>query len=189
MPRVQIEKLRRLILANDNNVVDGCPVHVSTFSLTCAYALVCLVKSEAEELNDNNIELSFPVDCRSRLEPPLPPTYFGNCLASKHLVLDKQVLLGKQGFGESVLAISEATKSLEKGFLNEAESWVSMLAKAVTGKSNSTSKSYPVSSTPRFEVYGTDFGWGRPKKVDVMSRGINLLDSKNGDGELKLDWL
>jgi len=61
--------------------------HVSTFSVTCAYVLQCLVK--AEQPKTEGVAFSFSVDCRSRLEPPVPSTYFGNCIVG-HKIMDGQ---------------------------------------------------------------------------------------------------
>ncbi|PON52975.1 Transferase [Trema orientale] len=203
LPRAKIEKLRRLMLVKDDvelHVDHDKPPHVSTFSLTCAYVLVCLVKAEVEEVvNVTNILLIFAVDCRSRLEPPLPMTYFGNCVSPEFIALDKQVMLGKEGFVEAVHAISKAIKGLKKGVLNGAENWVSIL---IGGLRHSTSSSsprrssssstpeiprvYAIVGSPRFEFYSIDFGWGQPKKVEVISGGISLSESRNGDGGLEI---
>ena len=196
LPRAKIEKLRRLVLVNDVVEHDHhhC-LHVSTFSVTCAFTLVCLVKAEINEIDDTNIRLVFQVNCRSRLEPPLPTAYFGNCIAAKYVDLEKQKLVGKEGFVEAVHAISEAIKSLEKGsVLNGAENWLSIFIASIYNNSSKSSSNkvlpggvrYAIAGSPRFEVYGIDFGWGKPKKVDLIIGGICLLDSKNGDGGVEI---
>ncbi|XP_062114116.1 phenolic glucoside malonyltransferase 2-like [Humulus lupulus] len=50
---------------------------------------------------------------------------------------------------------------------------------------------YSVAGSPRFEVYTiSDFGWGRPRKVDMVSidrsGGMSLSDTRNGDGEVEV---
>ncbi|KAK1356835.1 hypothetical protein POM88_050091 [Heracleum sosnowskyi] len=59
--------------------------HVSSFTVVCAYLWTCFAKMRAtvwEELH--NLEeaqnFGFAMDCRARLDPPLPASYFGNCL-------------------------------------------------------------------------------------------------------------
>ncbi|MQL41441.1 hypothetical protein EI012_26395, partial [Escherichia coli] len=69
---------------------------VSTFSITCAYLLKCLVKVEQPEAN--RVAFIFSVDCRSRLDPPILPTYFGNCVMPKLVVVETNKLLGNDGF-------------------------------------------------------------------------------------------
>ncbi|POO01872.1 Chloramphenicol acetyltransferase-like domain containing protein [Trema orientale] len=143
LPRDKIQKLRRLTIKVD----DVVSTHVSSFSLTCAYT--------------------------SRLEPPLPTTYFGTCVAPMSVVVDTQVLLGKQGFVEAVRAISEAIKSLEKvSILNGAEKWVSSLMCGVD-------YGYTLRvGSPWFKNYGIDFRWRRPIKVDIYSSCIYRRSDK-----------
>lgn len=42
-----------------------------------------------------------------------------------------------------------------------------------------------VAGSPRFKAYATDFGWGRPVKVEMVIQGpgsISLAESRDGDG-------
>ncbi|CAL9014266.1 unnamed protein product [Prunus brigantina] len=55
-------------------------------------------------------------DCRSRLDPPLPATYFGNCIAGRGVVAETKGLLGEDGLFVALNAISESIKSLDKTF-------------------------------------------------------------------------
>ncbi|KAK7381244.1 hypothetical protein VNO78_33781 [Psophocarpus tetragonolobus] len=66
--------------------------HVSTYAVTCAYVLQCLVK--AEQSKANGVAFFFSVDCRSRLEPPIPSTYFGNCIIGHKVIDETKNLLG-----------------------------------------------------------------------------------------------
>jgi hypothetical protein len=49
---------------------------------------------------------------------------------------------------------------------------------------------FGVAGSNRFGVYETDFGWGRPKKVEIVSvdRGltIGLAESKDGNGGVEV---
>ncbi|GMN65925.1 hypothetical protein TIFTF001_035002 [Ficus carica] len=185
MPREKIEKLKQLVrvekMENYKDNEQHFPnIHVSTFSLTCAYTLACLAK--AEEVTDDKILFVFSVDLRSRLEAPIPTTYFGNCVAGKVIGFEREALLGKEGLVVALRAISDAIKGLEKGPLNGAENWVTL----INEKKASSLRVYSIASSPRFEVYSTDFGWGRPRKVDVCSidktGAISLSDNINGNG-------
>ena len=98
-----------------------------------------------------------------------------------------KVLLGKEGLVKAVHAINEAIKSLEKGsVLDGAEDWVSILTSSFSYSNPKIRRLYPVVGSPRFEVYSIDFGWGPPEKVDMVSRGINLSDSRNAYGGVEI---
>ena len=68
--------------------------------------------------------------------------------------------------------------------MSGAENWSSWLLYGVGAEADV--KTIGVAGSPRFEVYGSDFGWGRPKKVEMVSiektAVFGLSDSRNGDG-------
>ncbi|KAI9086088.1 hypothetical protein K1719_031921 [Acacia pycnantha] len=147
-----IKKLKKSAESKMNNK----KLHVSTFSVTCAYAINCLVK--VEETKQDKVLFILSVDYRSRLDPQIPSAYFGNCIGAIEAVVETKNLLGDDGFIVALEAMSESLKSLE--------------------------------GSPRFEVYNSDFGWGRPKKVEIVSidntGAFSLSDSRNGNGGIEI---
>lgn len=91
---------------------------------------------------------------------PLPEGYFGNAAYGARTAMSEDELLEK-GLGNAALKINEfvaaqTKESLEK-FVND---W--------TENPNLHGKggfSFFVSSSPRHNVYGNDFGWGEPLAV------------------------
>ncbi|KAE9612615.1 hypothetical protein Lal_00006019 [Lupinus albus] len=157
-------------------------VKVSTFSVTCAYLLACLVK--VEKPKTDKVAFIFSVDCRSRLDPPILPTYFGNCVLPQIVIAETNKLLGKDGFINALESVVDVLNKMDDGMLNEAKNWMTKVQSALEGRLFSTAGS------PRFEVYGIDFGWGRPKKVDVSSidrtGAFSLSESKKNDGGVEI---
>ena len=46
-----------------------------------------------------------------------------------------------------------------------------------------------VAGSPKFEVYETDFGWGKPKKVEISSLQagtISMAESRDVDGGIEI---
>ncbi|KAJ4707293.1 phenolic glucoside malonyltransferase 1-like [Melia azedarach] len=74
-----IMKLRNKLLSLSNVVNQSKQLHLSTYVLTLAYTFCCIVKARKEEGN-RNVTFGISADCRSRLDPPIPSNYFGNCL-------------------------------------------------------------------------------------------------------------
>ncbi|KAG6432108.1 hypothetical protein SASPL_103682 [Salvia splendens] len=64
----------------------------------------------AEDSNDEPYYLGSPVDCRRRLVPPLPDSYFGNCVMPLIAVSTRETLRGNGGFAGAVAAVVEAIK-------------------------------------------------------------------------------
>ncbi|CAJ1947174.1 unnamed protein product [Sphenostylis stenocarpa] len=157
-------------------------VHPSTFSVTCAYVLACLVK--VRQVKEDTVGFIFYIDCRSRLDPPIPATYFGNCVAKQMVVALTKELVGNDGFICAVEGISEALNRVkDEGVLNGAERWVSDMNEFMEGRIS-------IVGSPRFEVYSIDFGCGRPKKVDISSideeEAFSLNESRDIHGGVEI---
>ncbi|KAG6656925.1 phenolic glucoside malonyltransferase 1-like [Carya illinoinensis] len=184
LTRANLEKLRQLIMTSmlEEKNKQKQPLHLSTYTLTCAYTLVCLAK--AERLRDTKYLFAFTVDARHRLEDLIPGTYFGNCVAGRTASLEGNELLGQEGTAVAVKAISEAIRSLGDGVLSGAEKWLEIV---FTVKN---ARVIGVAGSPRFELYNTDFGWGKPMKVDIISidktGAISISETRNGAGEIEV---
>ncbi|XP_060202438.1 phenolic glucoside malonyltransferase 1-like isoform X1 [Lycium barbarum] len=184
--RDDIGKLKNLILSRRPSLT-----HVTSFTVICAYVWTCLVKSEdatREETDENVMEFFGCVaDCRVQFNPPLPQSYFGNCLVGYVARIRHADLVGKEGFTMSVELIREAIRENMKD-----EEWI------LNGnwfKSYSTldmNQSLSVAGSPKLDLYATDFGWGRPAKLEFVSidtgSGISmsLSKSKDFDGDLEV---
>ena len=96
--------------------------------------------------------------------------------------------MGENGFASAVELLSNLIKEMEvNGILAGAEQSFSKTLEAIkeTGK-----QLISVAGSPRFGVYETDFGWGKPSKVEIVStdRGgaIALADSRDGNGGIEI---
>lgn len=184
--RDDIVKLKNLILIRRPNLS-----HVTSFTITCAWT--CLIKSKSaieEGMIDENVMEIFGcvAHCRSRLNPPLPQTYFGNCLVT---IIAKAIsrgdLVGKEGFNIAVEVIGEAIKKQMKDeelILNC--DWYREFCVV------DTKRTLSVSGSPKLNYYDVDFGWGKPKKVEFISidssDGVSMSISKykDSDGDLEV---
>ncbi|XP_062151034.1 phenolic glucoside malonyltransferase 1-like [Alnus glutinosa] len=183
LTRPKLQKLRQLITtAVEERNEQTQPLHLSTFAITCAYTWVCLAK--AEGVMDTKFLLVITVDARSRLEAPIPGTYFGNCISGRAVVAERNELLGEEGVAVAINAISETVKSLDDGVLRGAENNLPMIFAL------KTDRLVGIAGSPRFELYNTDFGWGRPRKVEMISiaktGAICLTDSRDGAGGIEV---
>ncbi|XP_078148548.1 malonyl-coenzyme A:anthocyanin 3-O-glucoside-6''-O-malonyltransferase-like [Carex rostrata] len=185
LTREQIDALKEGLIAKS----DGPPLHCSSFTVACAYAWVCLIKSQ-ETITDNSIteksaHLLFSVDCRSRLQPLIPTGYFGNCLRPCFVEANLQELHLQGGVFTAAMAIGKAIKGLDEGVLQGAEGWFRKILSLVPNRPMS------VGGSPRYRVYDVDFGWGRPMKVELPSIGhtpgtVSLAESRDGKGGIEI---
>lgn len=121
-----------------------------------------------EDVGENELEhFAFTADCRTLLDPPIPAAYFGNCLMGGLATTKSTRLIQEDGFIVAAKSIREAIHERVRnkgGVLKGVQQWVSDL------KSLNRMRMAAVVGSPRFQVYNVDFGFGRPKKYEVISR-------------------
>jgi hypothetical protein len=131
----------------------------------------------------------FSAECRSRLAPPLPAEYFGNCLRPCFVEAATADLLSGEtadGVATAASAIGSAIREMEQGVLEGAEGWLGRVLSVLPERPMS------VGGSPRHGVYETtDFGWGRPARVEMVSvektpGTVALADCPEGDGGMEL---
>ncbi|PON42993.1 Transferase [Parasponia andersonii] len=114
------------------------------------------------------------VGLRPRLQPPLPEGYLGNAVRSV-TVQSTAGKLVERGLGWAAAQIGEAIRSLTATEVKEfLEDWVK--SPVLTDFGKLPPNSLFTGSSPRFNVYGNDFGWGRP--VAVRTGPANKSDGK-----------
>ncbi|CAN0898324.1 Malonyl-CoA:anthocyanidin 5-O-glucoside-6''-O-malonyltransferase [Linum grandiflorum] len=112
--RERISKLKEELIPKTTN-----PNCLSSFVVTLAHTAVRIVKSKrGNQLrgDDATIQLAFAVDFRSRLEPPEPRNFFGNCVSPFEVVM-RATEEAEEGGGTAYAAgeIIERMKVMEKG--------------------------------------------------------------------------
>ena len=124
---------------------------------------------------DEETMYRFPVGMRPRLRPPLAPEYFG-APVRVGLVRMKVWELLKLGIGHAAWELNKVISTFtEAEAANFLESW-GKNPNPFPGTSKRTSGYLLASSSPRFNVYANDFGWGRP--VAVRSGSGNKTGAK-----------
>ncbi|KAJ8556175.1 hypothetical protein K7X08_022933 [Anisodus acutangulus] len=184
--RDDIGKLKNLILSRRPSLT-----HVTSFIVTCAYVWTCLIKSEdtiGEEIDENVMEFfGCAADCRARFNPPLPPSYFGNCLVGYVARIRHADLGRKEGF---TIAVELIRESIQKR-MNDEE-WILNGSWFKQFSNIGWNRCLSVAGSPKLDLYATDFSWGRPAKLEFVSldsgNGISmsLSKSKDFDGDLEV---
>lgn len=103
------------------------------------------------------------VDCRKRVDPPMPETYFGNLIQAIFTVTAAGLLSAHPlQFGASLIQ-----KAIEahgaKAIDGRNKEWES--APKIFEFKDAGVNCVAVGSSPRFKVYDIDFGWGKPESV------------------------
>ncbi|KAH9762776.1 Phenolic glucoside malonyltransferase 1 [Citrus sinensis] len=163
-------------------------LHLSTHVLACAHSFVCLVKAYGEE-TDTNVMFGVAADCRSRLDPPLPVNYFGNCVGGQGTVQKASYLMGENGVAFVAEKLSDCIKELKGDVIEGSEDKFVNFLGMMKGE-GLQQRILSVAGSNRFDVYGSDFGWGKPKKVEIVSidktGAISLAESGDGSGGIEV---
>lgn len=164
------------------------PLRLSSFVLTCAYVWVCLTKARGDVGSEATVHCGFAVDCRSRLDPPVPVAYFGNCIGACFARAKGSDIAGgdDDGFAVACKAIGREIQRLDddggRGALEGADQWLTGFFDVWAQGGRILS----VAGSPRLRVYDTDFGFGRPCKVEVRSieetAAMSLAERRDGGG-------
>ncbi|KAM3343530.1 phenolic glucoside malonyltransferase 1-like [Capsicum galapagoense] len=186
--RDDIEKLKNLISSRRRNTLTP----VTSFTITCAYLWTCLIKSEdaiKEDIMDDNLTEFFGCegDCRTRFNPPLPQSYFGNCIVGYFARTRHADLAGKEGFTTAVEIIRESIRKRMKD-----EEWIMNGSWFKELNTIDENRMLSVAGSPKHDLYAADFGWGRAAKLEVISVdsgvgiSMSLSKSKDFDGDLEV---
>ncbi|GMJ03503.1 hypothetical protein like AT5G67150 [Hibiscus trionum] len=123
---------------------------------------------------DEAMSFYLVIGARPRLHD-LPELYFGNALKGGVINM-KAKELGEQRVGDIALEMKKLVNAqTEEAFKRDFESWIASPMFTTMG-GVASAKLTVTSSSPRFDMYGNDFGWGRP--IAVRSGLGNKLDGK-----------
>ncbi|KAF3577538.1 hypothetical protein DY000_02033450 [Brassica cretica] len=120
-------------------------------------------------------------DMRRRLNPPLDPACFGN-VTHQAMATTRVGEMLDQGLGWAALQINEQVRSLTnenyKTFAETRVRNVKLPQPKISGGPRKADTYLVVTSSPWFEVYDNDFGWGKPIAVRAEPNngfGVSLV--------------
>ncbi|KAL4573057.1 hypothetical protein LXL04_019850 [Taraxacum kok-saghyz] len=140
--------------------------YVSSFTVACGYIWSCIAESRKDELE----VFGFPIDCRSRCDPPIPAAYFGNGVTFCWAAEKPSLLSGKEGFVNGAKLLGDClhkTLTDKDGVVKDLGSFEDLF---INVKPTSW---IGVAGTPKLKFYDLDFGWGKPKKHETISIDYN----------------
>ncbi|MED6207828.1 hypothetical protein PIB30_039293 [Stylosanthes scabra] len=142
------------------------------------------------------------VGVRPRLVPPLPERYFGNAATFDSVRMRAKELL-EGGIGRIASEMNKMIAShTDEKVRSHFESWLRNPT-LLNSQKVTNSTSLGTSSSPRFDVYGNDFGWGKPVAVrssvfagkeegsiDLeVCLAYDILEALGKDAEFTMDYV
>ncbi|GJN29668.1 hypothetical protein PR202_gb17917 [Eleusine coracana subsp. coracana] len=160
----QIQSLKHHIISSQQSrgTENEAP---STYAAIASLVWTSIVRAKNHTNNDDAVYLMFAADCRARLRPPLDASFFGNCVKSCYARVKAGELLGREGIARAVTATGEAVREYleEDDPMADAEQWL--------GRHRALPKERvtQIGASHRFMAHETDFGWGAPTRVELVS--------------------
>ncbi|KAF7845593.1 putative acetyltransferase [Senna tora] len=157
-------------------------ITISSLQALITHIWGCVVRHQHLDPQEQ-VTLIIAIGARQRiLDPPLADNYFGNALHVSSLRMKAGELveggLGKGGLEMNKLIGSHTEEKLKSYY----EGWVKNPVVGGVGK-----HTVVISSSPRFDVYGNDFGWGKPVALPLkrMARLLYLQEQRKAVWMLK----
>ncbi|CAN1161156.1 Coumaroyl-CoA:anthocyanidin 3-O-glucoside-6''-O-coumaroyltransferase 2 [Linum perenne] len=195
------DKVRSTFLITPENIekmkiwvrkINTTSFHLSSFVLTSAFIWITLIKSDEPQNDDVLYHMSFVADCRRRLPIGLPETYFGNCLGIYYVPIKRSDAVSDEGVARAAEAIGRKVDELggdgdggRSGLLKGVERWIPGWKELSEG-----GRLMATAGSPKLKAYDTDFGWGKPRKSEVVqvdsSGAVSLCESGDGSGGIEV---
>ncbi|XP_062175188.1 anthocyanin 5-aromatic acyltransferase-like [Alnus glutinosa] len=189
MSLVDMERIKQWIIAQCRKKNQSPPIHLSPSVLVCAFIWVCLLKTQVglngKCFGEDPTYFGFNAGGITRLNYPVPPTYSGNCIGFARSMAEINELLEDDGIVVAAEVIGNTVKKLDKAILGGAENWISEWEVLIGSELHVL-----VSWSPKLDLYETDFGWGKPTKIEEISidrtRAISMTESKDLKGGIEV---
>ncbi|KAG2538156.1 uncharacterized acetyltransferase At3g50280-like [Panicum virgatum] len=158
---------------------------VTRFQALSSLLWRCFVRSR-RTAPDQEVVFRASANNRARLRPPLPTEYFGNAIGAVSTEAVRASELLARGHGWAAAAVGRAVAAHgDAGIRARAAAW-----EAEPGLSAFRlfdPNGMFVSSSPRFDMYGCDFGWGkalaaRSGKANKYDGKVSLFPGREGGG-------
>ncbi|KAL9830589.1 Malonyl-CoA:anthocyanidin 5-O-glucoside-6''-O-malonyltransferase [Arabidopsis thaliana] len=134
--------------------------------------------------------VGFASDFRSRLNPPLPPTFFGNCIVGSGDFDVKAEPILEEGEGKGFITAVETLTGWVNGLCPENIEKNMLLPFEAFKRMEPGRQMISVAGSTRLGIYGSDFGWGKPVKVEIVTidkdASVSLSESGDGSGGVEV---
>ncbi|KAI9079502.1 hypothetical protein K1719_038584 [Acacia pycnantha] len=134
---------------------------ISSLQALMAHLWRSIIRNQAHK---EEVKFVMVIDFRPRMNPPLPRNYFGNALEDAVVIMNVEELLNQEGLGKAALEMNKAVASYtHEKIVSHMKSWLED-PKLLT-VSEMFADVVDMGGSPTFNVYGVDFGWGKPVAV------------------------
>lgn len=190
----EMEAIKKWIVTRSEMLFGSTHLLLSPYVLACGFVWVCWMKThwprneeEEYDADDQNVVhyFGFIAGGMTRLPYVVPSTYAGNCVGFGRSSAMRNELTGQNGILFAAKAIGDTISNLNRDMLGGAKDWISEWEVLRESELHVT-----VTGSPKVELYGLDFGLGRPVKFEEISidatGAISLCESREVVGGIEI---
>ncbi|KAJ4953759.1 hypothetical protein NE237_030591 [Protea cynaroides] len=190
---VAIFKITRdqLNILKAKSKADGNTGNYSSYEMLAGHVWRCVCKARGLP-DDQETKMYIATDGRSRLNPPLPPGYFGNVIFTTTPMAVSGDLMNYP-LTYAAGKIHDALTRMDDDYLRSALDYLELqpdLTVLVRGAHTFRCPNIGITSWARLPIHDADFGWGRPIFMGpggIAYEGLAfLIPSSTNDGSLSL---
>ncbi|BAT91459.1 Shikimate O-hydroxycinnamoyltransferase [Vigna angularis] len=170
---------------------DGNSISYSSYEMLAGHVWRSVCKARALP-HDQETKLYIATDGRSRLQPPLPPGYFGNVIFTTTPVAVAGDLMSKPTW-YAASRIHDALMRMDNEYLRSALDYLELqpdLKALVRGSHTFRCPNLGITSWVRLPIHDADFGWGRPIFMGpggIAYEGLSfIIPSSTNDGSMSV---
>ncbi|PON86291.1 Transferase [Trema orientale] len=155
---------------------NGNTTNYSTYEILAGHLWKCACKARGLVSNNQETRLYFPANGRFlRMEPPVPPGYFG-CVVFMAMATAEASDLQSKPLWYAASRIRETRVRMDSDYLRSAIDYLELHPDTKRfGNHLHRSPNFGVTSWMKLPIHEADFGWGRPF---YMGPGGNMHDGK-----------
>nr|GMC93047.1 BAHD acyltransferase DCR [Ipomoea batatas] len=193
-------KLREKVFKFSDSAIDKIKAHVnanasdgskpfSTFQSLSTHVWHAVTRARQLKPEDYTVFTVF-ADCRKRVDPPMPESYFGNLIQAIFTVTAAGILLANPPEFAAALIQKAIDSHDAKTIEARNKEWESN--PKIFEFKDAGMNCVAVGSSPRFKVYEVDFGFGMPESVRSGSNNrfdgmLYLYQGKNGGRSIDVE--
>ncbi|KAJ7951997.1 hydroxycinnamoyl-CoA shikimate/quinate hydroxycinnamoyl transferase [Quillaja saponaria] len=170
---------------------DGNTINYSSYEMLAGHVWRSVCKARALP-DDQGTKLYIATDGRSRLQPSLPPGYFGNVIFTATPIAVAGDLQSKPTW-YAAGRIHDALVRMDNNYLRSALDYLELqpdLSALVRGAHTFRCPNLGITSWVRLPIHDADFGWGRPIFMGpggIAYEGLSfIIPSSTNDGSLSV---
>ncbi|KAI9114604.1 hypothetical protein K1719_014302 [Acacia pycnantha] len=136
---------------------------VSSLQVLMAHLWRAIIRNQGIDPKEE-VNFKLVVDIRPRMNPPLGDNYLGNALDDGTVSMTAGELLRQEGLGKAALEMKKVVELYtEETIVSHLKSWLE--DRRILTISEMFGEAVDMGGSPTFNVFGIDFGWGKPVMV------------------------